>query len=98
MFFIDWSNYNEAGSRYFDLLDFYVSKPEKSWTLSIFESKNIELSGNIIKEQITDDVVIGYCLWKMSKELRQLKTYGKITENKKQKYMDLLNRLEHFKK
>jgi thiamine kinase-like enzyme len=93
--FIDWSNYSQNSSRFFDLMDYYiVANSRQRWFegyKTFITRKNFNIFGIII----TKDISVSYCIWKISKELRELKTYNKINEEQViRKYANILSFLE----
>ncbi len=96
LFFIDWSNYRRASSRYFDLLDFCAYNPEKSWVKTFFDEENIKNSEKILGEKIPKEILIGYAVWRAAKDIRELIDFGNLNPEKIRKHKDFLLNLKKF--
>jgi len=95
LFFIDWIRYNNFSSRYFDLIDFYIfyNKNEvESWT-DFWMDKFKKNRGEIFGIKIERKYFPAYAIWKVSVELKTLYLRGKLSEQKRNKYIIFLNKL-----
>ena len=95
LFFIDWPQYDEFSSRFFDLINFYVfsAKSEDSWTKAW---QKIYGSGLSVFQGIKVDkkYFVAYAVYKVSKELSILQLRNQLNSYKNQKYINFINQLK----
>jgi len=96
LFLIDWTNYRASSSRYFDLIDFFIISDNVSWTTEIFNIFDNQRVKKIIGRDISKEIFIGYCIWKTTKELRELDSYKRLKLDKIRKYQNFLTMLKNF--
>ncbi|MFA4941247.1 MAG: hypothetical protein WC582_01440 [Patescibacteria group bacterium] len=97
LFFIDWIRYRKFSSRLFDLIDFYIfynKNSSQSWMDFWFEE--FRLDREIIYDiEIEKNYFLAYAVWKVSEELKTLVLRGKLSKQKRKKYINFLKEIKN---
>ena len=92
LYIIDWPYFSKKSCRYFDLIHYHVTTQNGTGWINriklLLEKKkhSITLSGI----EITQEILIGYCIWRFANALRVLEKYNFITATKIDKFKTLI--------
>lgn len=89
LYFIDWSRFSVSRSRLFDLIDYYIfsTKEETESWMDVWLKELNELPRNIFGMNIRELYWHSYAVWKISDEIKILKTRNSFNEYKRKKYI-----------
>ena len=92
---IDWSNYSVRSSRYFDLINFYVTQPERSWIHLLERLYNTPtMIPSFGQFGVTLSLLTAFAIWRTGKELRELIAFHNMDSRAIYKYTVFLRSLQ----
>jgi len=98
LFFIDWIRYRKFSSRYFDLIDFFIffnKKSFQSW-MDFWLEEFVAVKREIFGVNIEKKYFSAYAIWKVSEELKILNLRGKLSKQKRKKYVSFLVKIRQM--
>lgn len=98
LYFIDWSRYKLNSSRHFDLIDFYIfskKRSDQSW-IEAWEREYKSYQAEIFGIENSRKYFLGYGIWKVSHELKSLKSLNLLNRYKIKKYTNFIKIIIEF--
>lgn len=97
LYFIDWARYARRGSRYFDLIDYFIFSQKSSlpW-FDFWLSMSVDFPKVLFSIALPQDAFFAYALWKISEELKTLYLRQHLTTYKVKKYRENLAKLKSY--